>query len=158
MNMDYRVSGLPSAQFQALFAMSDAQLKEIGAQRCYADASQPGYPCRVSLMHAAPGEELILTSFEHQSANSPYRASGPIFVRKSATETYTAVNTIPEQLRVRLLSIRAYDRDDLIVDAEVVEGANIESVLAHFFAQESVAYLHVHNARRGCYACRIDRV
>jgi hypothetical protein len=155
--MDFRISGLPALQFQPLFAMTGAQLEEIGARRCYADDSMPGYPCRVSLMHAKPGEELILTSFQHQNANSPYRASGPIFVRKNATETFTAVNTIPDQLRVRLLSIRAYDSNDQMVDAEVVEGANLETALAHFFAQESVAYLHVHNARRGCYACRIDR-
>ena len=154
--MDFRISGLPAPQFQPLFAMSDAQLEEIGARRCYADDST-GYPCRVSLLHAKPGEELILTSFQHQNANSPYRASGPIFVRKNATETFTAVNTVPEQLRVRLLSIRAYDSNDLSVDAEVIEGTDLESALTHIFAQESVAYLHVHNARRGCYACRIDR-
>ena len=42
-------------------------------------------------------------------------------------------------------------------DAEVVEGDALEALIARFFADESVAYLHVHNARRGCYACRIDR-
>ena len=155
--MDFRICGLPALQFQPLFAMTDAQLEAIGVRRCSADDSTPGYPCRVSLMHAKPGEELILTSFQHQNANSPYRASGPIFVRKNAVETFTAVNTVPNPLRVRLLSIRAYDSNDLIVDAEVIEGANLEAALAHFLAQESVAYLHVHNARRGCYACRIDR-
>src|SRR5450759_4628311 len=101
--MDFRISGLPAPQFQPLFAMTDGQLEAIGARCCYADDSRPGYPCRVSLMHAKPGEELILTSFQHQNANSPYRASGPIFVRKNAPETFTAVNSVPDSLRVSLL-------------------------------------------------------
>jgi hypothetical protein len=42
-------------------------------------------------------------------------------------------------------------------DAEVVEGAGLESMLGRFFDDPDVGYLHVHNARRGCYACRIHR-
>ncbi|MEQ1516688.1 MAG: DUF1203 domain-containing protein, partial [Usitatibacteraceae bacterium] len=65
---------------------------------------------------------------------------------------------IPEPVRARLLSVRAYDTDDLIVVADVVDGKEIESLIEKFFAQEDVAYLHIHYARRGCYACRVDRV
>ena len=65
---------------------------------------------------------------------------------------------IPDQQRRRLLSVRAYDERHYIVDAEVVPGTELETLIDRFFADPRVAYLHVHNARRGCYACRVDRV
>ncbi len=51
-----------------------------------------------------------------------------------------------------------HDPQDLIVEADVVEGGEIEALIARFFARADVSYLHVHYARRGCYACRVDRV
>ena len=155
--MDFRITGLSPEPFQTFFQLNDANLALRGAQRVIADDSQPGYPCRVSLAHAEPGEELILVSYEHQSARSPYRAAGPVFARKSATQAFNAVNTVPEPVRVRLLSVRAYDRDDMIVEAEVVDGSVIESLIERYFERDEVAYLHLHYARRGCYACRVDR-
>lgn len=154
--MSFRVSGLSPDSFKPFFTLNNSALARLGAQRSIADDAT-GYPCRVSLTHAAPGDELILLSFEHQSAHSPYRASGPIFVRRAATAAFDAVNTIPEPVRVRLLSLRAYDAADLIVEADVVDGALVETSIEKFFQREDVAYLHVHYARRGCFACRVDR-
>ena len=155
--MDFRISGLSPEPFKTLFALDDAALAQLGACRTIADDTT-SFPCRVSMAHAAPGEELILLSFEHQGARSPYRAAGPVFVRKAATRAFDAVNVIPESVRTRLLSVRAYDAQDLIVDAEVVDGSVLEPLIEKLLASEDVAYLHLHYARRGCYACRIDRV
>ncbi|MEP7156597.1 MAG: DUF1203 domain-containing protein [Betaproteobacteria bacterium] len=155
--MDFQISGLSPQPFRHLFALSDTELAAQGVQRVFADDSTPGFPCRVSMAHADPGEELLLLSWEHQGAHSPYRAAGPIFARKSAVDIYRARNVIPEPVRVRLLSVRAYDANDLIVDADVIDGKLIETLIERFFAQPEVAYLHIHYARRGCYACRVDR-
>lgn len=155
--MDFQISGLSPQPFKSLFALNDAALAELGAQRCFAeDASS--YPCRVSLAHAEPGEELLLLSYEHQKAHSPYRAAGPIFVRKVVTSAFLATNVIPDPVRSRLLSVRAYDAKGIIVEADVVEGKEIETLIARFFDREDVTYLHIHYARRGCYACRVDRL
>jgi hypothetical protein len=156
--MDFRITGLSPEPFKALFDLDASALATHGAQRLFADDSSPGYPCRVSLAHAAPGEELVLTSFEHQSANSPYRATGPVFARKAATTAFNAINTIPVPVKVRLLSVRAYDTADLIVEAEVIDGSVVEELIGRLFDRDEVAYLHIHYARRGCYACRVDRV
>ena len=155
--MDFRITGLSPEPFKPLFAMDDAALAHLGAHRTIADDAT-SFPCRVSVAHAVPGEELILLSFEHQGAHSPYRAAGPVFVRKAATSAFDAVNVIPDPVRARLLSVRAYDAQDLIVDADVVDGSVLERLIEKFLEREDVAYLHVHYARRGCYACRIDRV
>ena len=81
----------------------------------------------------------------------------PIFVRRTATGTGVFVNEVPDQQRRRLLSVRAYDSGQQMVDADVAPGTELTSLIDRFFSQPEVAYLHVHNARRGCYACRVDR-
>ena len=153
--MNFRISGISPEPFRPLFALDDAALAALGAKRCIAEDAT-GYPCRVSLAHAAPGEELILLSYVHQDTGSPYRAAGPIFVRKSADKAFNRLNVVPEPVRTRLLSVRAYDSQDLIVDAEVVDGGELETPIARFFGNQA-AYLHIHYARRGCFACRVDR-
>ncbi len=153
--MKLRFQGISVAPFQALFALEDGELAERGMRRMIADA-KPGFPCRVSLEDAEPGERVLLVNFEHQPAHSPYRATGPIFVRESAGVAYDALEA-PPVLRGRLLSLRAYDAAGMIVDADVVPGDDVESVLARLFARGDSAYVHIHNAKRGCFACRVER-
>jgi len=158
--MDFRISGLPAELFQTYFAMTDAELHAHGARRFVATEAELSLmpPCRVSLRDAAVGETSILLHYPHHvSPTSPYRASGPIFVREGVTETASFVNHVPAQQRTRLLSVRAYDADGIMVDAEVAPGEELVGLIGRFFARDEVAFLHAHNARRGCYSCRIDR-
>lgn len=154
--MAFRIVALPIESFHYLFAAGDDELRAHGARRVVAD-TKPGYPCRVSLMDAEPGESLFLLPFTHHDVESPYRASGPIYVRERARTATPAPDEVPLMLRTRLLSLRAYDDQAMLLGAEVLEGRDLETQIARFFADESVRYLHVHNARPGCYNCRIDR-
>ncbi|MDE2134521.1 MAG: DUF1203 domain-containing protein [Alphaproteobacteria bacterium] len=153
--MKFRFQGLSVAPFRSLFALGDGELAARGMRRMIADA-KPGFPCRVSLEDAEPGERVLLANFEHQPAHSPYRATGPIFVRESAGAPYDSTD-VPPVLRGRLLSLRAYDADGMIVDADVVPGDDVESALSRLFARDGSAYVHIHNAKRGCYACRVEQ-
>jgi hypothetical protein len=153
--MGFRITGLPAEQFAGLFALSDQELAARGAVRRIADA-KPGYPCRVSLTDAEPGQEVILTHFEHHPVDSPFRASHAIYVRKGE-ETYEAVDQVPEQLRLRLLSVRAFDEKGMLVGADVVDGKELEGVIDRLLADDRADYLHVHYAKPGCYAARIER-
>ncbi len=157
MAIDLQIRALPLAPFAPLFSLSDAELEERGARRSVADA-KPGFPCRVSLLDAEPGERVILLPYTHHDVDSPYRGSGPIFVREGAREATPAVNEVPASVRDRLLSYRAYDAAGTMVDSEVAEGRDLEVVVERLFDDGQVAYLHLHNARAGCYNCRIDRV
>lgn len=154
--MDFQISSLPDHAFRPLFTLDDEALRRRGARRCIADR-QPGFPCRVSLEDAAPGETVILTPFVHLDIDSPYRASGPIFVRETARRAVPAPGEVPELLRLRPLSVRAYDSASLMVAADVVDGRELEGAVERLFADSGVAFLHVHFARPGCYACRVDR-
>ena len=156
--MTFRIEALAAAPFRPLFELDDAALAARGAERRVADA--PGaYPCRVSLADAAVGEELILVTWNHHAVASPYAASGPVFVRRAAlgAEATCAPGEVPEQLQRRLLSVRGYDRDALMVAAEVVEGTELAALLSDLFAGPDVAYVHMHYARPGCYAARAVR-
>jgi hypothetical protein len=153
----FRISGLPLELFKPLFALDDTGLARHGARRCVAD-SKPGYPCRVSLMDAEPGERLILLPYAHHEVESPYRSSGPIYVRERACESPLGVDEVPEVVRGRLMSLRAYNAAGFMVGADVSAGQEIADAIGRFFADEQVAYLHLHNARAGCYSCRVDRV
>jgi hypothetical protein len=154
--MPFRATGLSLSHFEPLFALSDAGLAARGIQRMIVD-EKPGFPCRVTLEDAEPGERLLLLPFEHQPAHSPYRASGPIFVRERAAMAFDKKDVVPPVLRGRMLSLRGYDTDDCIVVADVVSGDTVEEAIIRFFERADVRYIHVHNAKRGCFSCRIDR-
>lgn len=154
--MSFRISGLPAEPFADLFALSDEALAERQAVRVIAD-SDSGFPCRISLTDARRGQTLLLVNYEHQPADSPYRSNYAIYVREGE-EQFDRIDEVPDQLRRRLLSVRGFDRRGMLLDADVAQGTELESLIERLFANEAVAYLHVHNARPGCYAARVDRV
>lgn len=154
--MHFRICGLSPLPFQHLYGLPEAKLKQLGVIRYLVDA-KPGYPDRITMEDAEPGQTVLLLNHVCQDADTPYRASHAIFIREGATQAYDAVDQVPASLRIRLLSLRAYDEHGMMLDADVVEGNAIETVIARLFDDATVSYIHVHNARRGCYAGRIDR-
>ena len=147
--MHFRLSGLSPLPFQHLYGLPEAELTQLGVIRYLVD-TKPGYPDRITMEDAEPGQTVLLLNHVCQAADTPYRASHAIFIREGATQQYDAVDQVPA-------SLRAYDEHGMMLDADVVEGTAIESVIARLFADPAVGYIHVHNARRGCYAGRIDR-
>jgi hypothetical protein len=154
--MSFQIAGLDPAAYLSLFDADAATLFAAGARRVVADEPD-AFPCRTSLRRAAVGEELLLVHHVHQPvATSPYRAGGPIFVGRSA-EPAAYRDELAPILRDRLLSLRAYDRDALMVEAEVGEGPAVLDLIGRYLDDANVAYVHAHFARRGCFAARIDR-
>jgi hypothetical protein len=151
--MTFRIRGLPAEQFADLFDLSDTELAARGAQRQIADKP---YPCRVSLTDAMQGDELILTNYEHHPVDSPYRMRFAIFVRQGE-ETYDEVDEVPEQLRKRMLAVRAFDDEAMMIGFELVEGQKLEQAIERLLADPRAAYLHIHFAAPGCYGARVER-
>ena len=152
----FQLVGLPGEPFAPLFGLPDAELAACNIQRVVA-AANPGYPCRVSLIDAEIGEELLLLPFEHQPASSPYRASGPIFVRKGASQARLEPGVVPDYVRRRLISARAYDEAGQMTDATVCDGTDAASAIQTMFSDHRVGYIHLHNAKRGCFSCLVNR-
>jgi len=154
--MSFRITGLPAERFAHLFGLSDAELAALGAVRRIADGRIPGYPCRISLTDSREGDELLLVNYEHHGVGSPYRMRFAIFVR-NGEETFDEVDQVPEQLRLRVLAVRAFDSDAMMVGYELVDGRELEAAIERLFMDPRAAYLHIHFAAPGCYAARVDR-
>lgn len=150
----FRIRGLPAERFSELFRLGASALERRGARRVI--AGDGGYPCRVSLTDASVGDEVILLHYEHHAVASPFRASFAIYVREME-QTFDAVDCVPEQLRTRVMSLRGYDRNGMLVDAQLCDGLAIESGIDSVFARRAVAYIHAHFAKPGCYAALIER-
>jgi hypothetical protein len=156
MSISFQLVGIDHEPFQSLFDLSDVELAERCAKKCIADES-PGYPCRISLEDAQLGEELLLLPYVHHPATSPYRASGPIFVRRGVQKRRLPVGEMPSYVTDRLISVRAYDAAHMMVAATVSEGPAVASEIETYFRQDNVDYIHLHNAKRGCFSCKVVR-
>ena len=154
--MNFQIVPLSLAEFLPLFELSDAELAKRRARRMFVDAN-PGFPCRVSLEDAKVGERVILVNYMHQPVDSPYRATGPIFVREKSAEANLHPGEIPAAVQRRTISVRGYDAEGMMKNAQVVEGGGLATKIGEFFADNRIAYLHLHNAGAGCYSCRVDR-
>jgi hypothetical protein len=154
--MSFQISALPKSQFQHLFELPPAELAASRAVRMAA-TKKPGFPCRVSLTDAEIGEEVILVHHEHQPAETPYRASHAVFVRRNAQEANLTIDETPEVLRSRTLSLRAFDDKGMMLAADLANGDVLAAAIEGMFHDTAIAYVHIHFANAGCYAARADR-
>lgn len=153
---DFRITGLDPKQFSHLFGATDDELAAAGALRYTVD-EKPGFPDRIEMRDLEVGERALLVNYTHLDAASPYRASHAIFVREGAEAAYSAVNEIPDVLSRRLLSVRAFDKDAMMTDGQVIDGKELQAWITRTFENENVRFIDVHNAGRGCFAARVTR-
>ena len=153
--MNFQISALSEGLFSHLYGATEEQLSQAGAQRVIAE-TEPGFPCRVSMRDAKIGESLILLNYAHLDEDTPYCASHAIFVIEGAKVQTLPQNTVPQVLRSRLLSLRAFDENYSMIAAEVCAGEDLEQAITKIASDPNVDFLHVHNAAPGCYAARID--
>jgi hypothetical protein len=154
--MTFRIRGLDPEPFLPLFRLGEEALAARGIRRIVAE--EPGSaPCRVSLQDAEPGERLLLLSYAHQSADTPFRQAGPIFVREGAQRAFVGVGEVPQALARRVLSARGYDRGGMMIEGELVDGGDLPGLLEAWLGREEVDVVHLHYARRGCYAALAER-
>ena len=153
--MTYRIKGLEPTPFAPLFQLADAELEAQGMTRMSVD--NPNFPCRVSLRDCDLGDEVILLNHVSHDGNNPYRASHAIFVSKSASEAAEYVDSVPPALDRRILSLRAFDGNGMMVDAALVQPGEADLAIRGLFANTAVTHIDAHNATRGCFAARIDR-
>jgi len=155
--MPFTISGLPIEDYSPLFALDTEALAGRGIIRRVATA-KPGFPCRIGLRDAEPGETVLLLNHQHQPADTPYRSSYAIYVSEAAVETWSARDTIPSAMRGRPIALRAFSDEGHLVGAEVVVGDQLEIAIERQLALPGSAYVHAHNAAHGCFVARIDRV
>ena len=154
--MSFIVKGLSAEPFRGFYGKSDAALAKLGVKRMTVD-SCPGFPDRIEMRDAAVGETMLLLNHLSLDKQSPYRATHAIFVREGAEEAYKAKNTIPEVMFSRVLSLRAFDSEGMILDAALATGDEVKSTVLQLLANDAVEHIDAHNAARGCFSGRIYR-
>lgn len=154
--MPFQISALSPEPFEKLFHLTDADLKQRNIRRMTVQ-EKPGTPCRVSLEDAEIGDTVLLLNYAHQPADTPYRSRHAIFVRQGAAQAQLAPGEVPQALRARLISVRLFDAADMMLDADVVPGAILAKTLTKAFANAATAYVHLHFAKPGCFAARVER-
>jgi len=157
MDMNFLITALPMDAFQELMFKNDEELKAFHAKWVIVDV-EAGYPCRVSLVDAKIGERVLVLPFCHHDVDSPYQSSGPIFVREKAKMAKLGINEVPKILLHRSLSIRAYDANKLMIQAEVLQGGELKAAIGRFFCDSDIEYLQIHNATSGCFNCSVFRI
>lgn len=154
--MSFIICGLPVDEFRPLFGLSDDELQRRGVIRKIADA-KPGFPCRVTLEDAEPGETVLLLNYESHRATTPYRSSYAIYVRESAEEARKYVDELPPVLQGRPLALRIFDKDGMLIGAKLIAAGDLRGAILEAFERDDCAYIHAHNAAHGCFAAEIRR-
>ncbi|MEP1535974.1 MAG: DUF1203 domain-containing protein [Paracoccaceae bacterium] len=154
--MTFQICALPEGMFDHLFDLTEDQRTAQNVVTVTATADD-GYPCRISLEDADPGETLILVNHTHLDVASPYASKHAVYVKENAIKANLALDEVPPVLTSRLLSVRAFDENGMIIDADVLDGTQLSDTLGAFFDKPSVDFIHVHFAKPGCYAARVVR-
>ncbi|WP_306145908.1 DUF1203 domain-containing protein [Roseibium sp. MMSF_3412] len=150
----FQINPLPENAFSHLYGLSD---EDLARQNVQVHVSDGGAPCRVSLTDLAEGQRVFLLNFEHQPGKSPYRSRHAIYVGDGALENHPAPDAVPASISSRLLSVRAFNAAHEIIDADVIDGHEVAGLISNFFSNPDVDYLHLHFAKRGCFAAKVTR-
>lgn len=154
--MSYIIKGLNGSDFEHLYGLSDRKLQEHGAIRIKVDKPQ-AYPDRISLRDIPVGEHAILLNHTFLDRPTPYRGSHAIFIWEGKKEATVLIDRIPDVMRSRIISLRAFDDNDMMIDAAIAANEAIEENILIFFENTHIKYILAHNAKQGCFSCRITR-
>ncbi|WP_129791151.1 DUF1203 domain-containing protein [Sphingosinicella sp. CPCC 101087] len=154
--MAYRIEGLAPTAFEGFLGLSDADLAERRAMRVTADSPQ-GFPCRVTLENAAPGERLLLVNHVSHDVPTPFRTAYAIYVREEAAEAARFVDTLPPVFEGRTLGLRGFDAEGMLKGALLAMPGEAEARIAELLERPEIATIHAHNAVHGCFLACIER-
>jgi Protein of unknown function (DUF1203) len=154
--MTYRIEGLPGEAYRHWLRMSEDELEARHARRVRAD-SKPGFPCRVTLEDAEPGESLILFNHVSHDVPTPFRSAYAIYVREAAAGRACYKDETPPVFEGRALGLRGFDSDGMLRGALLALPGEADVKIRALFERPEIEQIHAHNAAAGCFAARIVR-
>jgi hypothetical protein len=154
--MSFVITGLAPQFFSHLFGLPDEMLRQQNIIRKTVDA-KPGYPCRITLQDAEPGETVLLLNHESHSAPTPYASRYAIYVRENAGEANTFRDELPPVFLNRPIALRMFDEGGLLVGADLGMNYDLKAKIVQALDRPDVAYIHAHNAMHGCFAAEVRR-
>jgi hypothetical protein len=64
---------------------------------------------------------------------------------------------VPDMIRQRIMSLRAFDAAGLMINADIAAGEDLPARIDALFGEPAAEYVHLHFAKQGCFAARVDR-
>jgi hypothetical protein len=121
--------------------------------------AEPGAPCRHCLRDAIPGETVLLGSYDLSGPRGIYWTPSPIFVHAEPCAAYDQADRIAPIVRTRLVSVRAYDAEDMCLYdlGHVADGTDIDMALDRAIGDARTAFVNIQTAKPGCLLCRVER-
>ena len=154
--MSFKIKGLDGNDFSHLYGLPDNELKEQGAIRFSVD-EYPGYPDRITLRDIPAGETGILLNHTYLNTDSPYKGSHAIFIWEGQLNAAVYLDTIPEVMERRIMSLRGFDNQDMLIEAHIAQPGEAREHILSLLNNARVQFILAHNAKQGCFSCRIDR-
>ena len=155
--MSFTITGLDPQEFAPLFELSNEALAKRGVIRKTV-TSKPGFPCRITLEDAEPGESVLLLNYESHSAGTPYRSSYAIYVRETVRHAASFRDETPPVFLGRPIALRIFDAAGSLIGANLVPAnGDVKAQIEAAFARPEANYIHAHNAAHGCFAAEIRR-
>jgi hypothetical protein len=152
----YRVLPFPPEVASHARATRSDSFGHAGLRPIRVDES-PGYPCRVCLREAAVGDEVFLIAHRASPVEHPHSVVGPVYVHAHACVPWAAAGSLPPIVSTRSMALRAYDAAGDLVACDLAEGPQLDAAIARLFEDSRAAAVHLHFARAGCFACRLER-
>ena len=151
--MTYRIAGLDPAPYKPLFGLSHDELASRGiVPMTVTDAT---FPCRVSLVDRPIGDRVLLLNHVSHDVENPYRASHAIFVADAEQAEF--IDQVPPVFEKRVLSLRGFDRNGMMVDAVIAQPGEADAAIRKLLENSNIDTINAHNAVRGCLSARVER-
>ena len=117
------------------------------------------YPCRHCLLEASARSGMLLFSYQTPKPRSVYGQPTAIFMCARACNRFEASDTIPDIVRNRMVSLRTFDRNGMMIyhANEIVDGGDYDAAVRRIFSRDGVAFINAHTAKAGCMLCHIER-
>lgn len=154
--MSYTIEGLAPSRFTRFSIMNDDELAAVNAVRLTAD-SPTGYPCRVTLEDAAPGDRLILLNHVSHDVPTPFRTAYAIYVREGAARAARYEDEVPAMLDRRTIGLRGFDREGMLRGALLAMPGEADGRIREMLDRPEIDTVHAHNAAHGCFLAAIER-
>jgi hypothetical protein len=110
----------------------------------------------VSLVDAAPGEELVLINHVSHDVPTPFRTAYAIYVRKES-EPASYQDEAPPYLDSRTLGLRGFDQEGMLRGGLLARPGEADAKIRELLERPEIATIHAHNAIVGCFLARIER-
>lgn len=154
--MNFKISALNPEPFNSLFLLSDTELKHRNILK--QTVSEAGStPCRASLEDADIGDTVLLINYQHINEATPFQASHAIYIREGVKQARPAVNEVPDMIHSRVVSLRSFDSQHMMIDADLGTAEQVASKIRALFSNPCASYLHLHYAKQGCYIAKVNR-